>query len=392
MSLRPSVCIRLICLLALSVTACSNNNAVRVNETTVKILTVVAEQTVQADASPSPAATGSAATPGSLDTPAASPTPVVPTPTPELPLVFARCIVRAASPTMHLEPAESAPVAAPLAAGEIITAYGRTSDNRWVLVWNGNVTFGWVMADVMGCSAPVEELRPSDPDALLITLTPRVTTTPTTDTGMAMVTRAASPTAPPAAPPTVAATPSPVPSDTPAPTPTTAPLPEITATEATTVTPAPEAIATAAPAIGPTVIIQIVTVTVIVTVTAAPVAPVATAAPPTTATSPPTLAATPTPSPTAQPSPTMTPAIAAEGAVRLECVVRPESSVNLRSGPARTEQLVGNLRSGTVFTATGRNEDGTWLYIITPRETSAWLIAGAVRCNGQVRDLPIVQS
>lgn len=384
MSLRPSVCIRLICLLALSVTACSNNNAVRVNETTVKILTVVAEQTVQADASPSPAATGSAATPGSLDTPAASPTPVVPTPTPELPLVFARCIVRAASPTMHLEPAESAPVAAPLAAGEIITAYGRTSDNRWVLVWNGNVTFGWVMADVMGCSAPVEELRPSDPDALLITLTPRVTTTPTTDTGMAMVTRAASP--------TVAATPSPVPSDTPAPTPTTAPLPEITATEATTVTPAPEAIATAAPAIGPTVIIQIVTVTVIVTVTAAPVAPVATAAPPTTATSPPTLAATPTPSPTAQPSPTMTLAIAAEGAVRLECVVRPESSVNLRSGPARTEQLVGNLRSGTVFTATGRNEDGTWLYIITPRETSAWLIAGAVRCNGQVRDLPIVQS
>jgi len=65
-------------------------------------------------------------------------------------------------------------------------------------------------------------------------------------------------------------------------------------------------------------------------------------------------------------------------------------NLNLRSGPARTARLIGKLRPGAKFSATGRNAEGTWLYGATERGAFGWVIASAMRCEGDVRALPIV--
>ena len=189
---------------------------------------------------------------------------------------------------MRTQPGESAQAAAPLRPSDIVTAYGRTADNRWILAWNREITFGWIPSSALGCTAPFEDLRPTDPDILL--------------------------------------------------------TPQPTAERAAPTTP----------------------ITGMATTTAVSVAAM------TTATALPTVTETPAP-PEA-----------------LACVVASTSNLNLRNGPARTARLIGRLRPGAKFSATGRNAEGTWLYGATERGAFGWVIASAMRCEGDVRALPIV--
>jgi len=317
-------------LIAMLLTACAAGDARQVNLAAQRLLSAAATQTAVAAAN--------AAEPADPDVTTALPTRE-PSPTPLPSLVFARCIMRA-DLAMRLQPDEGAPAVAALKPREVVTAYGRTEDSGWILAWNRDIAYGWLPASSLGCSAPFEELRPTASDVLL-TPEPTETASPTAPAGEVA---AATPTRP------IATTPPP------------SPLPSPTAT--------PEP-----PAIGPTIIVRVITVTVIVTVTVPPIV----------------IIATPTPTvmrPLETRAPTPTPAIAPIPDA-LTCVVISERALNLRSRPDRSSRLVGRLQPGANFFATGRNADETWLAGVTASGLRAWVISSAVRCQGDVSGLPV---
>ncbi|RMG61928.1 MAG: SH3 domain-containing protein [Chloroflexi bacterium] len=312
--------VRLICLASLTLAACASGGGPNLSrEATSRILTAVATRTT----APTPRAAASSTI--SSPTEAASLTPTEPTATPLPPMVFARCIVRAESP-MRQEPEDAARVTAPLQPSDIVTAYGRTANGQWILIWNREIAFGWIPSGVLGCSAPFGDLRPTEPDVLL---TPRPTVTPPAlmaDAKTALPTPAA-----------VAA--------------------------AVTETPTPLATQTPEPA-----------------VTEAPPAPAPDANAPATV--------MPTPETTA--FPTAAVGAAESPAEPLACIVAIDRALNLRAGPDRTTRLLGQLRPGATFNATGRNADATWLYGTTARGNFAWVIASALRCEGDPGGLRVV--
>ena len=337
----------LTCLAALILAACASGRGANLSsEATSRILTAVATR-----ATATQAAVPSAAVPlASSPTEAASPTPAEPTATPLPPMVFARCIVRAELP-MRLEPADAARVTASLQSRDIVTAYGRTTNGQWILIWNREVAFGWIPTGALGCSAPVEDLRPTEPDVLL---TPRPTVTLP-----ALVAGAKTATPTPAAVAAAATeTPTPVATQTPEPTVTEAPP-----TVALTDTPIPTTTEQA----------------VVATATAAPPAPAPEATAP--------AVVMPTPE-TASPAPTI--AATESPAEPLACVVAIDRALNLRAGPDRAARLLGQLRPGAKFNAVGRNADTTWLYGATARGSFAWAIASALQCEGDPGGLAVV--
>lgn len=294
------------CLFALTIvlTACSGD-AQTTAQTAEKVMTRIADTT--------PGTPDPTATPG-------------PSPTPIPPVVYARCIVRAENQAnMYLEPGDLTPITAQLANREIITAYGRTADANWVLGWNAASTTGWVSAQSIGCTVPVQELRPTEAKVLL--------------TPIPGATQAAT------AKPAETAGPSQPATETPAAqSPATAPSAAVVSPIATPTE--------AAPAIEPSG-----TVTSTSELTA-------------------TVETTPT---------TGAPTVAV---AEIKCVVTPGAPVNLRRGPGRTFRSLGTLRPGSEFNASGRNQDGDWLFGTTARGTEGWLIASSVKCEGDVASLP----
>lgn len=311
----------LTCLASLILAACASGRGANLSsEATSRILTAVATRAMATQAAAPSAAVSSASSP----TEAASPTPAEPTATPPPPMVFARCIVRAELP-MRQEPVDAAQVTAALQSSDIVTAYGRTANGQWILIWNREVVFGWIPSAVLGCSAPFEDLRPTEPDVLL---TPYPTAMPP-----ALMAGAKTATPMPAAIAAAAAA---------TPTPAATQTPEPTAAEAPPV-PAPEAT----------------------------VSPMATLVPETA-------------------SPTPAVAVTESPAEPLACVVAIDRALNLRAGPDRTARLLGQLRPGAKFNAAGRNADATWLYGATARGDFAWVIASALRCEGDPGGLAVV--
>ena len=67
------------------------------------------------------------------------------------------------------------------------------------------------------------------------------------------------------------------------------------------------------------------------------------------------------------------------------------TDVNLRSGPGTATTVVASIPNGTVFTALGRNAEGTWLQVQNAGHTG-WISAGLVVANGDIQSLPIVDS
>ncbi len=360
--------IGLVCATAIVLSACSQADTERANQAAEVILTQSADATPQAsDATPATSTSSSTTnTTVTADTNTPLPPGVRITATPSL--VYARCLVRQAT-EMRALPNEAATVVIALAARDIFTAYGRTIDAGWVLGWRNDQAFGWAPAAGLGCTVPIAELMPTEPNVLLLT-----------PTGVAVAqvdaTAAPTPTVAPVAT-TAEATQASVSTATTAPVPSPAPV---------TDTPIPP---TKAPTLAPTemqplptqtpfVVIQIVTVVVTVTVPAIEIDVTAT----------PLLTPAPTPAPTI--APTLEPTAEAITAQGLACKVTPGTPVNFRRGPSRADRLIGTLRAGTPLIAQGRNDDGTWLYGLGPRSTSGWLIASSVACNGDMTALPVV--
>lgn len=343
---------RLAGLASLLLAACApGNNTGQTNETASRILTAVATRTTATSigTSVASAATATATVP-------TSPTPAEPTATPQPPMVFARCIVRAEL-SMRQEPGEAAEVTAPLQVSDIVTAYGRTADGQWILTWNREITFGWIPSNALGCSAPFEDLRPTEPDVLR---TPQPTVArPEPMAGVAT-------TAPASVAAVVAGTGTPAATETSVPEPTATELPATETAMPAATTTLPAATETSAPTATESPATATVTPTAQVTATTA---------------------ITPTLAPAA---PTVTVAATEAPLEPLACVVAINRALNLRAGPDRTTRLLGQLRPGAKFSATGRNTDATWLYGATARGDFGWVIASAVRCDGDTGGLPVV--
>jgi hypothetical protein len=300
------------CLLAFAVvlTACSGNSQTSA-QTAEKVMTRLAEATP--------------GTPNPTSTPGPSPTPIPP-------VVYARCIVRTENEAnMYLEPDDLTPITAQLANREIITAYGRTADAGWVLGWNAASTTGWVAAQTIGCTVPIEELRPTEPKILL---------TPIPGATQAAATQPTQPTQPAE--------------------------PAETAETAGPPSPATE------------------------TPSAAVVSPIAT---PEEARSEvePSATLTPTAEVTSTVETTPTTAVGTVAVAEIKCVVTPGAPVNVRTGPSRTFRSLGTLRPGSAFNASGRNQDADWLFGATARGTEGWLIASSVKCEGDAANLPVAE-
>lgn len=289
-------------------------------------------------------------TPGAVETvmassPLGTPAPAAPA---EAPIVYARCITRGET-ALRQEPSEDATEMAALSNRTIITAYGRTADGNWVLGWDAGKVDGWLPASIIGCTAPVQELRATDAGVLLTPTAEVIAESTLSSTIEETV-------SPPATEPAEAST------GTPEPTlePLATLAPEATATESIEMT----------PEILPT------------TMSIATITPE-----PTEAQALPTLAPATTQSD--EPARVITVVVTATPAqVRdLRCTVTPGTPVNLRGGPARTENLLGSLPAGTRFLAQGRNENASWLYGFTERQTPGWLIASSVECDGDPAQL-----
>lgn len=67
------------------------------------------------------------------------------------------------------------------------------------------------------------------------------------------------------------------------------------------------------------------------------------------------------------------------------------SDVNLRSGPSTATAVVTTISNGTIFAASGRNGDGSWLNVYNAG-VSGWISSGLVSANGDIQSLPVVTS
>lgn len=335
---------------ALVLSACAAQNGSQANRAVERLLTVVASATPKAE--DATVETPAAAVPG---------TPTVtlePTPTPDPPPIFARCITRAAL-TMHLEPMDDAPVLANLALREVFTVYGRTLNTQWVVGWNASQVYGWVRTQNIGCSVPIVELKPMSARLLVeVAPTPEAVAQAPTQPSP---TETPVPTATPI-PPTSTPTPVPTPQPEVTPTPTAQPL-------AGAITPIPLPIIPGAPVplitvevpIGPTPLVLVLAVTVVN----------------------PEVLQTPTPASTlVVPTPTQAP-------VELQCRVTSTTAVNIRRQPSRDAERVGVLLTSGEWVARGRNADTSWVFGTSREGVTGWVIASALSCQDAVESLPI---
>lgn len=340
-------------------TACSPTTAEQANRAAERLLTAVASATATSlDASPSARLEETQPSQGA-------------TPTPDLPPIFARCITRAAL-VMYIEPSTTADVVTQLKAREVFTAYGRTRNAKWVIGWTTNRDYGWVSTERVGCSVPIIELKPTDPQLLVrITPTPEVVAMAERPTATTLP----SPSTEEPSPPSAASSPSlALISETPLPT------PESVATS--TSTPIPVSgdeqdkpsftKATAPPATE-------------VSLSTSPLRLVLRTGEPFTL----QLSIEGTPyllTLLLEPQPRITPTPQPFGF--LICRVSSTSNVNVRAAPSREAARVSTLAPGRLVQTFGQSADGSWL-LVRLDGVRGWVIAEALQCEGDRALLPI---
>ncbi len=91
----------------------------------------------------------------------------------------------------------------------------------------------------------------------------------------------------------------------------------------------------------------------------------------------------PTPTPSPLPQPTATPTPAGPGAT----VLSPE--LNVRGGPGTGFAIVGSVQENDRLVVTGRNEDGSWLEIVTPDQVQGWVSAQLVEANAAAQTIDL---
>lgn len=71
--------------------------------------------------------------------------------------------------------------------------------------------------------------------------------------------------------------------------------------------------------------------------------------------------------------------------------VNPSNTASLRSCPNTTCSITGSVYSGLSVTATGRNADSTWLFVVLSNGQQGWIQASYVALSVPISTLPVVQ-
>ena len=86
------------------------------------------------------------------------------------------------------------------------------------------------------------------------------------------------------------------------------------------------------------------------------------------------------------PIPTLTPSqalMATPGPVSLKACVT-NSAIKIRRGPGTDFEVMGRLVSGTCMQVLGRNQDASWVYMVTQDNTNGWVAAWLLTIEGDV--------
>lgn len=94
---------------------------------------------------------------------------------------------------------------------------------------------------------------------------------------------------------------------------------------------------------------------------------------------------TPTPEPTAELT-----AVPAPLTASTELYITSNYLVNVRSGPGRTFDVIGNVRPGDELDVTGRVDDGTWLQVNFNGQT-AWVSANLFDATGDLTTASVIE-
>ena len=91
------------------------------------------------------------------------------------------------------------------------------------------------------------------------------------------------------------------------------------------------------------------------------------------------------------PIPTLTPGHtlpATSGSVSLNgCVT--DSAIRIRQGPGTDFEVIGGLVSGTCMQILGRNQDASWVYIVTEENEAGWVAAWLLTIEGDITGVSV---
>ena len=83
------------------------------------------------------------------------------------------------------------------------------------------------------------------------------------------------------------------------------------------------------------------------------------------------------------PTGTTSPALMASDLLTLKACVT-TSEINIRKGPGTDFEVMGGLDFGTCMQILGRNQDASWVYMVTEDNTSGWVAAWLLTIEGDV--------
>ena len=91
------------------------------------------------------------------------------------------------------------------------------------------------------------------------------------------------------------------------------------------------------------------------------------------------------------PIPTLTPSqalTATPEAVSLKACVA-NSAIRIRQGPGIDFEVMGGLDSGTCMQILGRNQDASWVYMVTEENKAGWVAAWLLTIEGDVKRVSV---
>jgi len=95
----------------------------------------------------------------------------------------------------------------------------------------------------------------------------------------------------------------------------------------------------------------------------------------------------PTQEPSSTPEPSKTPQPTSISQVKASAL---NAGVNVRSGPGTSFNIVSGLVQNDIAVVIGRNSDGSWLEIVTPKGVKGWVNASIISVTGATNGLPVV--
>lgn len=91
------------------------------------------------------------------------------------------------------------------------------------------------------------------------------------------------------------------------------------------------------------------------------------------------------------PIPTLTPShaltVPPESVSLKACVTH--SDIRIRQGPGTDFEVMGGLVSGTCMQILGRNQDASWVYMVTEDNTNGWVAAWLLTIEGDVNRVSV---